>query len=1523
MRKLVSVLASLIVVAGAYAQRPVAIHSHNDYDHMVPFWEAYSQRCTSIEADVYLKDGEILVAHNREDLTPERNLRAMYIEPIVSLFRANGGRLWEGSDARLQLVVDVKTAESLPGVVAIAEEFKDVFAVEDGVRLVITGAIPAPDDFGKWPSWVWFDGDFKDGKLLYTPDQLERIAMISTYFKRHAKDWNGSGQMNKSDYEAIASAIDACHAVGKPIRFWGAPDNESAYDALYRMGVDFINTDQPAKCNLFLKKEIKLPSWGDTGNGRYLNPVLAADYSDPDVIRVGDTYYMVASDFHFMGMQVLESKDLVNWNLISQIYDRFDLPGWDSMEKYAKGSWAPSIRFHGGRYYVFFCTPDEGLFMSSARKPEGPWSPLHCVKATAGWEDPCPFWDEDGTAYLGHSRVGAGPIIVHKMSSDGRELLDDGVTVYEGPVAEGTKFHKFGDYYYLSIPEGGVRQGWQTVLRSKNIYGPYERKVVLETGSTGINGPHQGSIVDTPFGEWWFMHFQHTDPLGRVVHLQPMHWADGWPVIGEDYDGNGVGEPVKGWTKPKSAKPQQRCLPASSDDFSSSRLGIQWQFNHNPVDGAWSLTRRKGSLAIDAQTAGSFRKARNTISQKIMGLNGSYTVCLDPGNMADGQFAGLSCMGKDNYCIGISQEGGSRKLMAGKDGGFIPIKEYGSGKVWLRLSFDAESGVFRFSYSPDGKIFTEAGDPFRALYGFWKGVRVALFSYNTKSPAGTAFFDDFVYDPDSPGKDMSSVLWYRHPAKDWNEALPVGNGRIGAMVFGNPWNETIQLNEESLWAGCPADGNADASAIMPEIQKLLLDGKIAEANDLAQKNLAGNPLRIRSYQSFGELDLDFFDRGSTKWKSVFPEDTKEYVRSLELIPGVATTEYSAGGIRFRREVFASAPDNVLVVRLSSDQPGALTLKASYRRQKDASVRVEGKDEIVINGQIVDLPDEGAGVPGPHMKFAGRIKVRTKGGTTFAGGDAIYVEKADEVVLLVAMNTDYNMSKLDFDRSIDPEALCTSQLGAVSGLSYQDLLCRHTEDHKSVMGRVSLALGDPSRADIPTDERLMAMKKGVSDPALAALYFQFGRYLLAGSSRRPGVLPANLQGIWNQDMNAAWNSDFHTNINIQMNYWPAEVCNLSETVIPYSDWINAIRVPGRVTARKTFGAEGWTVNHVSDPFGHTSISDGVGWGTFPIAGPWLTLHLWDHYQFTCDKEYLRTQAYPAMKEAAEFLLSFMVTDRNGYLATAPSNSPENAYKMPDGKTFNLTYSATMDVEIATELFRACIQASDLLGEDKDFSARLEDALGKLPPIKVGQRYNTIQEWIEDYEEVEPGHRHMSHLFGLYPGTVITDRNPELFAAAKRTIERRRKYNEDPVTRQGSYTGWSRAWLINFYARLRDGEEAGANVDALLSKSTQSNMFDTHPPFQIDGNFGGTAGIAEMLLQSHSGEIHLLPALPSSWSDGEVRGLRARGGYTVDITWKDGILQQAVIVPDFTGKYTVRYGDVKKEVSFKSGKPYIFK
>lgn len=519
-------------------------------------------------------------------------------------------------------------------------------------------------------------------------------------------------------------------------------------------------------------------SWGDLGDGHYRNPVLAADYSDPDVIRVGDLYYMVASDFHFMGMQVLESDDLVNWRLISQIYRRFDLPGWEENAHYAGGSWAPSIRWHDGRFWVYFCTPDEGLFMSTAEDPAGPWSPLHCVKAIARWEDPCPFWDEDGQAYLGHSLKGAGPIILHKMSPDGRELLDEGVTIYTGPTAEGTKIHRFGDWYYLSIPEGGVRSGWQTVLRSKDIYGPYERRIVLETGSTTVNGPHQGAIVDTPFGEWWFLHFQQLDPLGRVVHLQPMRWEDGWPVIGEDYDGNGVGEPVAQWVKPK-VRGRRRIsftswlyrfrflfftfgerrtviyppvLPASSDEFSAPELGLQWQFNHNPVDSAWSLSSHPGFLALNALPAPSFEMARNTLSQKIMGFRGSYTARLDLTEMADGQFAGLACMGKENIRAGIFKMNGRKALFAGHSG----ERKYTGDVIWFRLSFDIRNNIFQFAWSADGKQFSDIGDPFEAHFGFWKGARIALYSYCTPNeeaiftetapaPRGTALFDDFSY----------------------------------------------------------------------------------------------------------------------------------------------------------------------------------------------------------------------------------------------------------------------------------------------------------------------------------------------------------------------------------------------------------------------------------------------------------------------------------------------------------------------------------------------------------------------------------------------------------------------------------------------------------------------------------------------------------------------------------------------------------------------------------------------------------
>ena len=493
-----------------------------------------------------------------------------------------------------------------------------------------------------------------------------------------------------------------------------------------------VTTEQPDARPYFV--EIDSEGWGDQGDGTYRNPVLNADFSDPDVIRVGSKYYMVASDFHFLGMQVLESDDMVNWQYISQIYRRFDEPGWDTNAHYAGGSWAPSIRYHDGLFYVYFCTPDEGLYMSTAKDPHCPWAPLHLVKRVEKWEDPCPFWDEDGQAYLGRSRHGAGPIIVHRMSPDGKTLLDEGVTVYEGPVAEGTKFMKRNGFYYLIIPEGGVGQGWQTVLRSRSIYGPYQRKVVLEQGSTKINGPHQGALVDAPDGSWWFYHFQETPVLGRVVHLQPAHWQDDWPLMGVDLDGNGIGEPVVSWKKPI---PSNNSQPLRTDDDFSGPLGLQWQWNHNPVDTYWNLSARQGWLTLQALPAVDLKACRNMLTQKVVGWQSESTTMMES---SGDNFAGVFCLGKEFRGIGLCKNGiyveagGQRQLV--QKGQFA--------QVWFRVTNDCQQNRHQFAYSIDGEHFISAGKAFPMRGGYWKGIRTGLFCYGNDGKAQFDYFQQKV-----------------------------------------------------------------------------------------------------------------------------------------------------------------------------------------------------------------------------------------------------------------------------------------------------------------------------------------------------------------------------------------------------------------------------------------------------------------------------------------------------------------------------------------------------------------------------------------------------------------------------------------------------------------------------------------------------------------------------------------------------------------------------------------------------------
>jgi len=764
-------------------------------------------------------------------------------------------------------------------------------------------------------------------------------------------------------------------------------------------------------------------------------------------------------------------------------------------------------------------------------------------------------------------------------------------------------------------------------------------------------------------------------------------------------------------------------------------------------------------------------------------------------------------------------------------------------------------------------------------------------------------------------KPTSPILWYEQPARNWNEALPVGNGRMGAMVYGTFPNETIQFNEESLWAGCQTQSDADARSSLKTIQQLLLDGEIAKAAALAEESLTSDPLRIRSYQPVGDIIINYAGTPAGR-RDTYPD----YQRRLDLETGIASSFFVLDGVRYIQETFASAVNDFIVVRIKTDQPGKLTLKLSLTRKQDAIVSVTGKNEITLTGQIVDLPRSNSSPAGMYMKFAACVSGYNKGGTLTAVNNSLFVENADEAVFYLTAATDYNMSKLNFDRSIDPVQKCAAILSRVKDVAFETVKSNHIADHAAMFNRVSFNLFDETNTNLPTDKCLEALKNGAEDKSFTTLLFQYGRYLLMGSSRRPGILPANLQGIWNQEFDAPWNSDFHTNINIQMNYWLAEVCNLSETFLPLNNLIDALRVPGRVTAEKTYNSTGWTMNHLTDVFGRTAITDGVGWGTYPMAASWLVLHQWEHYLFTKDLNYLR-EAWPVMKEAADFVLNFIVRDKNGQWVTAPSNSPENRYRLPNGETYMLTYGATKDIQLIRQLFNACIKTVNLLGDDKRYAARLQSVIRDLPPTKVSPRYGIIQEWIEDYEEVEPGHRHMSQLFGLYPGSEITPEYKELFEAAAKTVERRQEYARQG---QGSSPGWSKAWLINFYARLGNGDAAWKKAVELERERVLLNLFTDHPPFQIDANFGFTAGIAEMLIQSHQeNQIVLLPALPAAWDKGEIKGLKARGNITVAMQWDNNQLTAATLLAANDCTIQVKYNGKTQKITLKSGKVYQLK
>ncbi|GHA27877.1 alpha/beta hydrolase [Salinimicrobium marinum] len=748
------------------------------------------------------------------------------------------------------------------------------------------------------------------------------------------------------------------------------------------------------------------------------------------------------------------------------------------------------------------------------------------------------------------------------------------------------------------------------------------------------------------------------------------------------------------------------------------------------------------------------------------------------------------------------------------------------------------------------------------------------------------------------------ILWYESPAESWDHALPVGNGRLGAMVFGDPKNERIQLNEDSLWPGGPDWGNSKGTPEdLAELRKFIETGQFHLADSLIVERFSYKGV-ARSHQTMGDLFIEYKNDNIT-----------DYRRELNLEKAITTTTYKADGHKVSQEIFSSAPNDVLVVRIKTENPEGMDFKLSLSRPKDQghpTVKVSSPKQNMLKMEGMITQYGGARNSEPveidyGVSFETILKAESTPGTVTSGGDTMTFENVQETTLYIVSSTSFYHD--DYSRNNE------KTLENLDNKDFEKVFLEHTKDHKTYYNRTSIDLGHHELNKLSTTERLQRVKNGKKDRDLVAKLCQFGRYLLISSSR-PGTNPANLQGLWNEHIQAPWNADYHLNINLQMNYWPAGPANLSEFQEPLFDFTDRLIERGKILAREQYGMSGTVAHQTTDLWAAPWMqAETAYWGSWIHGGGWLAQHYWEHYRFTQDTTFLKERAYPALKAYAEFYSDWLTEDpRDGSLISTPETSPENRYLAPDGEPAALSRGTAMGHQIITEVFDNTIESANILGKSDEFIQKIKAQRAQLRPgLQIGAD-GRLLEWDREYEEPEKGHRHISHLYALHPGDDITSQDPKLFEAARKTIEHRLEHG-------GAGPGWSRAWVINFYARLLDAKAAKEHVNLFMQRSIYPNLLDIHPPFQIDGNFGFTAGIAEMLLQSHEGFLRILPALPEEWKTGSIKGLKARGNIEVNISWKEGKLQELILNSPEDQTIRIKYGEKEIRVELKKNNPVI--